>query len=623
MPLRTAFGLLFLALVAGCVGSPRGAIDGVVCDLAALPRDTHLVGKPIPPPATPEESSQTRLLDKLELPGEIPGAELPKLSLPSPEKGDGKDRQEALKKLYPELPSVGPDNSPVPGPQGKPFTLAQLQSLALSNHPGMRQAAARVESARGAAEQAGLPPNPTIGLAGNTVGTAHTAGQIGPYFDQVIKLGNKLQLNRAVAAMDLRLAEVALRKTEMDLLTNVRRQFFKVLVAQESVRILRAMEQMFNDIHQVHVAQVTVGTDAAPYEPLQTRVQVTQARAELVQARNRLVAAWKQLASAVGMPGLPYTQLAANLTGMPLPIYDYATVLAHVLRSHTDLLTAESSIFRARHAVARAKAINIPDLNVNVQITPDFSTPGNPVTPTFTVGLAGLPVWHRNHGAIAEAEADLIAADEEMPRVRNDLTARVAEAFNRSAAFRTQIVLLRDGALPDQVQAYRAIRDRYVNEPGGQGDSTTLNIQDVFNAQQNLGNLLVTYLTALDNFTTALVDVADLAQTDDLYTLANQRVCIGPLNLPLVPECRPCSPLPPERLRIPASEWPVVTPAVRKTTPPAQSEETLPEPKKKAKDKTPPEPELPTPRRSNEPKPMPDHLPNLTGVTLPALEEKR
>lgn len=613
MRTRTLRWLGLLLLATGCMGPTRPAIDGVVCDLAALPRDSRTLGMPITTPAELPPPKKGELINQLDIPSEVPGAEIQKMELPPADREGGTLRKQALREYFPKLPAVESETVPVPGPDGKPITLCALQSMALSNNPTIRQAVARVEAARGAAVQAGLLDNPTVGVAGNTVGTANTAGQIGPYFDQQIPLGNKLQLSRAVASMSLRLAEIDLRRAELDLLTQVRRGFFKVLVAQESIRILRGLEQLANDIHTIQVEQVVAGGEAAPYEPLQTRANVTLARAALVRARHELLSAWKQLTASVGLPGLPYTQLAGNLGSMPLPVYDYPTVLAHVLKSHTDLLRAESGILKARHSVALAKMANVPNLAVNVQITPDFSTPGNPITPTFTVGLNGLPVWHRNQGLIAQAEAELIAADEEMPRIRNELTGKVAEAFQRFAATRTQVVYFRDGVLPDQVRAYRAIRDRYVRDPSVP-DSSQPNFQDVINAQQNLAQLLLTYLEHLNGFTSSLVDVADLAQTDDLYALASARVCVGPLGLELAVECRPCSPVDSGVLRVPAADWPVHTPGLRQPS-------AIPQLAPGVKPQEAKEPELPAPK-SVPPARQPEAVPPTgAGTPLPEIRD--
>ena len=53
-----------------------------------------------------------------------------------------------------------------PGPEGKPYTLADLQRLAAANSPTLRQAASDVEAAKGNLIQAKTYPNPTFQLPG-------------------------------------------------------------------------------------------------------------------------------------------------------------------------------------------------------------------------------------------------------------------------------------------------------------------------------------------------------------------------------------------------------------------------------------------------------------------------
>src|SRR5690349_13569643 len=62
----------------------------------------------------------------------------------------------------PQSIEVLPPGPPVSGAESF-LTLADLESMALAGNPALAQAAAKVESARGAWVQAGLPPNPTGG----------------------------------------------------------------------------------------------------------------------------------------------------------------------------------------------------------------------------------------------------------------------------------------------------------------------------------------------------------------------------------------------------------------------------------------------------------------------------
>src|SRR5262249_18596096 len=163
----------------------------------------------------------------------LPGAWAPPIQLPR----DPKERVEALEKLFPPLPALAAEVEPVPGPHGAPVTLAELQQLALTNSPLIRQAAADVEAARGAVIQAGAYPNPTMGYEGDQIGSSGTAGQQGIFIDQLIKTGGKLQLAQAAALMDERQAALALRKAQSDLASQVRAGYFAVLVARETLRV--------------------------------------------------------------------------------------------------------------------------------------------------------------------------------------------------------------------------------------------------------------------------------------------------------------------------------------------------------------------------------------------------
>src|SRR5262245_34877420 len=193
--------VLFLA---GCLTPVGETIDAAVCDLSMPPRDpqplSHAGARPpleSLPPKEDKKASRLTVPDAL-----LPGGPVPPIKLPPAKGDDDKARRAALEKLYPPLPDLGRDLPDPPGPEGLPLTLSDLQRLALANSPAIRQAAAKVEEARGAALQAGLPPNPNIGYEGDTMATNAGPGYQGAFFELALKTGNKLQLARAAAMMD-------------------------------------------------------------------------------------------------------------------------------------------------------------------------------------------------------------------------------------------------------------------------------------------------------------------------------------------------------------------------------------------------------------------------------------
>jgi hypothetical protein len=66
-------------------------------------------------------------------------------------------KQREIERLFPDLPPLAAEPIPVPGPSGQPYTLADLQQIAATNSPHLRQAASDVDSAMLVAEEQAKP----------------------------------------------------------------------------------------------------------------------------------------------------------------------------------------------------------------------------------------------------------------------------------------------------------------------------------------------------------------------------------------------------------------------------------------------------------------------------------
>jgi cobalt-zinc-cadmium efflux system outer membrane protein len=576
--------LLGALLVAGCHSPVREDVDALICQRAGDivdPQSASLLGPSpkadgpaggkelpkevpeLPPPRPlkqPTITLERRMLDAV--PG-VPGSDAPEIKLPPlPRPGKAltpeqqKKLEEAVNKYLPPLPPVGPEFEPVPGPGGQPLTLADLQQLARANSPLLRQAAADVRAAEGAWVQAGLYPNPSVGLQGQTQGPGG-GPMYGGYLGQLIKTAGKLKISQAAAKKDLDNARLAYRKAETDLATSVRSGYFAVLVAQESIRANRALVKLTDTVFEVMVRQLK-GGEVATYEPMQLGVFAAQARAALITARNSYTLAWKQLASSMGLAGkLPPTQLAGRVD-MPVPVYQYEQILARVLSNHTDVLTAGNGIDKARYNLRMAEVTPIPDVSLQALVQEDASPPGpaHPVV-SVTAGLT-LPVWDLNQGNLRQTQGALMRAIEEPHRVRNDLTARVADAFRRYSEYLMLVQLYRTDILPKQVQAFRGAVKRYY---GGEkpGEPGAVGYTDLVTAEQNLVAVIGPYLTLLGSMWQAVVDVAGLMQTDDLFQ-GCERMPVAEIpdleHLLQLPCCHPCNPLPAPGLPGASLSWP-------------------------------------------------------------------
>jgi cobalt-zinc-cadmium efflux system outer membrane protein len=504
------------------------------------------------------------------LPGPLP----PELRLPRDIKASDYEmkKREALERFFQPLPPLGPDPTPVPGPEGRPLTLSDLQRIGMSESPTLQQAEAAVQAARGAAAQAGLWPNPNLGFEVDTFGTTGGPGYPGAFIDQLIKTGGKLQVARAIATMDLRNAELARRRAQTDLITNIRRGYFQVLVAQENIRISKVLAQFAQRVYETQLQIVRGGGFGAVYEPMYLRALAYQTRGSLVQARNAYVSAWKQLAAAMGVPRMPPTQLAGRVD-MPVPVYEFDKVLARVLAQHTDVLTAQTLLQQARLNLQLAKLQPYPDVDLRVLVQRDYTGPPFAVAPSVAVSMP-MPIWNRNQGGIYQAQSSLVQMAEEPHRVRSALTSTLTLAFERYRNARVLLDYQQNFILPDLVRFYNSVYQRYragEAQPGVGAPGVLLSpapgFNDIVVAQGNLAAAVTQYVLYLGNLWQSVVDVTDLLQTNDLFGVngtVTPAACPVPIpdleKLAPLPCRHPCSPLPGLEQRPPDGTWPPAQP---------------------------------------------------------------
>ncbi|MBI2806724.1 MAG: TolC family protein [Planctomycetes bacterium] len=493
----------------GVTPPPRRATFGT-------PRaDTRVVQTVALTPAQPgKDKKALSMVERLRFPQEALGFKIDDITLP-PANAPPKVRQDAINKQFPPLPKMFELPAAKPGPNGRKLTLDDLQQMALASNPLIRQAQADIVGARGAAIQAGLYPNPVMGYETDTLGQANpdgkrSAGQQGGYIEQLIKTPGKLRLARLAAQYDLEVAEKKLKQAQADVQAQVRGQYFAVLSAKMNFEVMQSLAKFTDEVYTVLLLQLQAG-EVAAYEPMQTRVLAMQARGQLVQAHNRYVSAWKQLAAALGAPATPLTEVAGRID-MPVPRFEHEDVLRFVLANHTDIQNAQYGVERARALLQLAQMQPIPDMAIGYVMQRDMTSNPQFLTQNIRLGFS-LPVFDRNQGNIQQARAWLVRAMQEDGRVRNDLSARAAAAFERYENNRVLLDMYKKQMLPNQVQAFRAAVARHA----AVGDVKNVSYNDIVMSQQTLANLITQYLVALAEQWASVVEIGQLMQTNDLF----------------------------------------------------------------------------------------------------------
>lgn len=395
-----------------------------------------------------------------------------------------------------DLRPIGP-----PGPT--PFTLPDLERLALANSPALREASARVQAAEGRWLQEGLPPNPRAGYMGDEIGNEDSAGMHGGFISQEFVRGGKLRLAQAAAAFEVRRARAERDAQRARIVNDARIAFYEVLIAQRTVDIFDELTRVAD--RSVSIAlRLLEGGEASRADVLQWQIEARTARLRLDQARNRAVAAWRDLTAVANVPDLPAMRLAGD-PAADLPRLDFELALDNVLSRSPELAASAAEIERSRSAVRRAQAEPIPNLEVRAAVQHDDAS--GDTFANLELGLP-LPVWDRNQGNIQRAYAELLAAESGFERRQLALRDKLAMSFERYQSALQQVDAYANDILPDAESSLDLVVVGYENAETG--------YLDVLTAQRAFFNAHLEYLAALRELRRNAVVIEGLLLTDSL-----------------------------------------------------------------------------------------------------------
>ncbi len=358
-----------------------------------------------------------------------------------------------------------PRAAPVEAPAGPVTTLAELESLVLDNHPALAAAAAAERGGRGARLQAGLWPNPTLGVAGEDIslesGREDTA-RYGFFVEQELVLGGKLAKGRKAAEARVVELEAQAERTRLAALTAVRVGYARAATAQRLLAARTRLSRLADEA--VEIAWQLYNTGVADESDL----TAAEIEAELVAlaeetTRTELTAALASLAAAAGEPRRQIARVSEDLA--PLPGLDEATVRARVLRDSPERAGALARLAVAEADLAAVRARAVPNLEITagalqgrervVREGPRVGWEG-----FFEIGVP-LPLFDRGQGSIAEAEAAAARARAEVTVLEGGLERRFADVWAEYSSAHRMVSVYREGILPRAEQAYRAYLERY------------------------------------------------------------------------------------------------------------------------------------------------------------------
>jgi cobalt-zinc-cadmium efflux system outer membrane protein len=347
-------------------------------------------------------------------------------------------------------------------PAGPVMTLADIERLAMQNNPTLAQAESAIRAAQGRRRQAGLWPNPIGGYQGEEF-AFRAFSQKSEHFafiEQTIPLGGKLSKSQRIFEREIAQAEIEASAQKQRVLNTVRMLYYEVLGAQQLVDLRTELAKIARDATKTTSELLNVGQADRP-DYLESEIETQQVELDLESAKNNLRQVQQSLAAVVGTPGMEPARLAGTLE-QGIPTLNQEALAATLMRESPEIKRARAEVERSQAVLARAKAERVPDLFLRggIGYSTEFLESRTGPTGVRTgpelnvqVGIT-LPIFNRNQGGIAAAQAEIVIAERELTRTELALRVRLALAFRDYNNAVDAVRRYRDVIVPRAERAY-------------------------------------------------------------------------------------------------------------------------------------------------------------------------
>jgi cobalt-zinc-cadmium efflux system outer membrane protein len=372
--------------------------------------------------------------------------------------------------------------------------LPQAQALALMQNPDLAAFAWEVRAGEARTLQAGLPPNPEVGVeVENVAGSGDFQGVDGAEvtvgLSQVIELAGKRRKRTHVAALERDLAAWDYETARLDVLTQVAQAFADVLRVQERLAVDADLVRLAEQIYRIVAERVKAGK-VSPLEATRARVALATSRIARQRVQRELTAAKERLAATWGGTRATFERVTGDLETLnPIPS---AAVVAQRIVQNPDIARWATAMARRQAAVTLAEANRTPDPTLGAGVRYFNNVDEADAHALLLAVSVPLPVFDRNQGNILEARYQLARTEVERRAAAVRVQTALAETHAALSEAFSEASTLRDEVLPGAQQAFDAAREGY-----RQGKFQFLEVLD---AQRTLFEARGQYVEALSTY---------------------------------------------------------------------------------------------------------------------------
>ncbi|MFQ5709167.1 MAG: TolC family protein [bacterium] len=309
---------------------------------------------------------------------------------------------------------------------------------------------------------------------------------------------------RRIANLFSETAREGTKLTKDEVILNVRRTFYTVLLSQQVLEVFRETLSQ-TEAHFENVKKKYEEGVAAEFDLLRSEVDRSEAKAGFIEAQNNLELAKSALKNAIGLPLDKELNVSGALQYQPVPEQDIVRRSRKALSLRPEMKQLNLQLEMARLNIAIQKGQYLPSLSLvsNYQFqgqSSDFQFGPTERSTSFTTGLNlrfDIFTGFATSARIQKAEAETNQLQHQMETIGQLIELEIEQATRRMKDAQERIVA-RQKSVEQAQKAYDIAEVRYDSGIGTQ--------LELFDARLALNRTRTNYLQAIYDYNIALFE---------------------------------------------------------------------------------------------------------------------
>lgn len=331
------------------------------------------------------------------------------------------------------------------------LSFTEARELILSGNAGLKSAQTETDAAKAGAAQAGVYPNPGIGVALNKFG----ANEFEAGVEQTIELGGKRKLRTEAAQKNTEATMNAWKLTRLELETEIVRRFIPIATTSNKLMVVDSILKITETTRDQIQRRVDAGGSRMT-DLVRMEIEIEQ----LSRERIALVRENEQARLKFAALGSAKDSTLKNVSGElnnELAIPDLASLL-NVVDENPVLssLIIEQAFLETERKQLRAEIT--PDLNLSAGYLRNNADHYN--SPLLGISMS-IPLFNRNIAAQKQVELKQKAASERRENLHRLLIADIQEIHSQLELIDQKLKSLESSTIPKAQRVYTMLKEYY------------------------------------------------------------------------------------------------------------------------------------------------------------------